>query len=183
MATSKQRLDEILQTPNAVVHIFRDDRTFPNNEKLPLVLYRGAIKLSEQDPASTVEEIFHAHGWGDSWRNGIYPYHHYHSTAHEVLGVSRGSATVRLGGDDNGQTFEVQAGDVIIIPAGVAHKKLGSSSDFQVVGAYPTGQKWDMNYGKPGERPQADCNIAQVPLPKADPIYGFDGPLVEHWHL
>ncbi len=98
MATSKQRLGEVLQTPNIVVHMFRDDGTFPNNEKLPLVLYQGAIKLSSRDPASTVEEIFYAHGWGGSWRNGIYPYHHYHSTAHEVLGVSRGSATVRLGG-------------------------------------------------------------------------------------
>lgn len=183
MATSKQHLDEILQTPNTVVCMFRDDGAFPNNEKLPLVLYRGAIKLSEHDPASTVEEIFHAHGWGDSWRNGIYPYHHYHSTAHEVLGVSRGSATVRLGGDNNGQTFSLQAGDVIVIPAGVAHKSLGSGSNFQVVGAYPIGQKWDMNYGKPGERPQADHNIAQLPLPKVDPVYGFDGPLVEYWHL
>lgn len=183
MAISKEHLDEVLQVPNAVVYTFRDDGTFPNNEKLPVVLYRSAIKLSERDPASTVEEIFSAHEWGDSWRNGIYPYHHYHSTAHEVLGVSRGSATVRLGGDDNGQTFSVQAGDVIIIPAGVAHKKLGSGSDFQVVGAYPTGQKWDMNYGKSGERPQADRNIAFVPLPKVDPVYGFNGPLAEHWHF
>lgn len=183
MATSKQRLDKVLQTPNTALHMFRDDGTFPNNEKLPLVLYRGAIKLSERDQASIVEEIFYAHGWGDSWRNGVYSYHHYHSTAHEVLGVFRGLATVRLGGDDNGQTFSVQAGDVIIIPAGVAHKNLESGSDFQVVGAYPTSQKWDMNYGKPGERPQADSNIAQVPVPTADPVYGFDGPLTEYWHL
>lgn len=90
---------------------------------------------------------------------------------------------MRLGGDDNGKTFEVRAGDVIIIPAGVAHKNLGSSSDFQVVGAYPKGQKWDMNYGKPGERSQAERNIAQVPLPKTDPVYGQDGQLAEYWHI
>ncbi len=97
MATSKQRLDEVLQTPNIEVHMFRDNGTFTNNEKLPLVLYQGAIKLLERAPASTVEEIFYAYGWDDSWRNGIYPYHHYHSNAHKLLGVSRGSATVQLG--------------------------------------------------------------------------------------
>ena len=141
------------------------------------------MKLPKRDPAAIFEAIFHANQWGSSWRNGIYPYHHYHSTAHDVLEVSRGEASVRLGGDDNGKTFEIRAGDVIIIPAGVAHKNLGSSSDFQVVGAYPKGQKWDMNDGKPGERPQAERNIAQVPLPKTDPVYGRDGQLAEYWHL
>jgi uncharacterized protein YjlB len=70
---------------------------------------------------------------------------------------------------------------VVIIPAGVGHKNMGSSSDFRVVGAYPPGQTWDMNYGKPNERPQADKNISRVPLPPADPIYGDNGPLVEFW--
>lgn len=183
MTTSNSHLDAVLQRSNPIVQVFADDGRFPNNEKLPLVLYQNAVKLPQQDPAATFEAIFHANEWSGSWRNGIYPYHHYHSTAHEVLGISRGEASVRLGGDDNGQTFEVRAGDVIIIPAGVAHKNLGSSPDFQVVGAYPQGQKWDMNYGKPGERPQAERNIAQVPLPKTDPIYGKDGRLAKYWHL
>jgi len=180
---SNSHLDAVLQTPNAAVHVFGDDGRFLNNEKLPLVLYQNAVKLPQRDPAATFEEIFHPNGWGNSWRNGIYPYHHYHSTAHEVLGISRGKASVRLGGDGCGQTFEVRSGDVIIIPAGVAHKNLGSSSDFLVIGAYPLGQKWDMNYGKPGECPQAERNIAQVPLPKTDPVYGQDGQLAEYWHL
>lgn len=183
MTASEQHLGEVLLAPNAAVHVFGDDGRFPNNERLPLVLYQNAVKLPKRDPAAIFEEIFHANGWGKSWRDGIYPYHHYHSTAHEVLGISKGEACVRLGGDDNGKTFEVRAGDVIIIPAGVAHKNLGSSFDFQVVGAYPEGQKWDMNYGKPGERPQADRNIASVPLPKTDPIYGIEGQLAKYWHL
>ncbi len=183
MTMSNSHLDALLQTPIAAVHVFGDDGRFPNNEKLPLVVYQNAVKLPQRDPAATFEEIFHANEWGSSWRNGIYPYHHYHSTAHEVLGISRGEASVRLGGDDNGKTFEVRAGDVIIIPAGVAHKNLGSSPGFQVVGAYPQGQKWDMNYGKPGERPQAERNIAQVPPPKTDPVYGQDGQLAKYWHL
>ena len=74
-------------------------------------------------------------------------------------------------------------GDVIIIPAGVAHKNLGSSGDFRCVGAYPPGQDWDMNYGKAGERPAADENIANVPLPVADPVFGFEGPLMKNWGI
>lgn len=180
---NQQHLNAVRQTPNAVVHLFEDDGIFPNNAKLPLVLYQGAMKLPKREPALTIEETFRTHAWVSSWRNGIFPYHHYHSTAHEVLGVSCGSAQVRLGGDHNGQTFVVQAGDVIVIPAGVAHKSLGSTFDFQVIGAYPTGQNYDMNYGELGERPQADQNIAQVPLPKLDPVYGKGGLLAGHWHL
>jgi len=84
-------------------------------------------------------------------------------------------------GGESGITLSVKRGEVIIIPAGVGHKNLGNSSGFRVVGAYPPGPTWDMNYGKPDERPQADENIARVPLPPADPIFGSKGPLVEYW--
>ena len=63
-------------------------------------------------------------------------------------------------------------GDVVIIPAGVGHKNLAASADFRVIGAYPRGQAWDICYGKPGERPRADQNIARVALPTADPLFG-----------
>ena len=157
-----------------------DDGTFPNNEYLPLLAYKGALRLSEQDPAAAVESLFAAHGWGGSWRNGVYSYHHYHSTAHEVLGVYSGTATIQLGGP-HGVVLKVARGDVILIPAGVAHKNLGSSADFRVVGAYPQGQRPDMNYGRAGERPGADERIASVPRPQADPGYGRDGPIDEQW--
>lgn len=161
-------------------HSLTDDGTFPNNERLPALVYKSAIDLAPDAAARSFEETFRRNQWGGSWRNGIYSYHHYHSTAHEVLGVARGTARVQLGGPD-GPAFEVEAGDVIVIPAGVAHKNLGSSKDFLVVGAYPEGQDFDMNYGKPEERPRADKNIEQTPLPKADPVYGDDGPLIQHW--
>jgi uncharacterized protein YjlB len=103
-----------------------------------------------------------------------------HCKAHEVLGVYRGSAKVQLGGQ-KGLVVDIHAGDVIIMPAGFAHKNLSPSADFGVVGAYPEGQDWDMNYGKPGERPGADRNIERVALPKQDPIYGAGGPLLEKW--
>ena len=136
--------------------------------------------VGTQDCPEIIEEVFHSNRWGRSWRNGIYPYHHYHSTAHEVLGVYKGNARVQFGGE-KGPILAVETGDVVIIPAGVAHKNINSSQDFRVVGAYPAGQSWDMNYGKPGERPAADQNIAEVPDPKADPVYGSESPLLELW--
>ena len=93
-----------------------------------------------------------------------------------MLGVYSGAATLRLGGE-HGKEVEVRAGDVIVIPAGVGHKNLGASDDFGVVGAYPDGRHWDLLTGKPGERPKADQNIAALPSPDNDPVYGPDGPL------
>ncbi len=154
--------------------------SFPNNPRLPLLVYHQSVRLSPDDPASAFETIFEANGWGHSWRNGIYRYHHYHSTAHEVLGCFAGAANVLFGGPD-GVLEHLEPGDVVIIPAGIAHKNIESSGDFGVVGAYPRGQEWDMCYGEPGERPQVDERIAQVPLPERDPVFGSDGPLLQQW--
>ena len=172
-------LDHQINAPDVLAQALMDDGIFPNS-RLPLLVYRHAVTLPEQDPAALFEELFAANGYCGSWRNGVYPYHHYHSTAHEVLGVYAGHAKLQFGGDD-GVVHDVKAGDVILIPAGVAHKKLDASKDFSVVGAYPDGRDWDLNYGKPGERPDTDCNIARVPVPKKDPIYGEHGPLLERW--
>jgi uncharacterized protein YjlB len=174
------RYEDLGETPQVVHHTLKDDGTYPNNENLPLLVYQGALKLPERNPAAMFEALFEANQWGGSWRDGIYGYHHYHSTAHEVLGVYSGTAQVQLGGE-KGVVLSISPGDVVIIPAGVAHKNLGASQDFRVVGAYPRGQSWDMNYGKPGERPRADQNIARVALPKSDPVYGTSGPLIDYW--
>jgi uncharacterized protein YjlB len=174
------RFGGVLQTPQVIAHLLVDDGTYPNNARLPLLAYQGALALPEGDPATTIEALIRANGWGGSWRNGVYGYHHYHSTAHEVLGVYGGTARIQLGGE-SGVVVPVARGDVLIVPAGVAHKNLGSSRDFRVVGAYPHGQRPDMNAGRAGERPQTDTNIARVPLPALDPIYGAQGPLTEHW--
>lgn len=170
----------VVQLPQVVSHTLTDDGIFPNNPRLPLLVYREAVILPRHDPAAIFEMLFAAHQWEGSWRNGIYGFYHYHSTAHEVLGVFRGHATVQFGGNQ-GVVLSVQAGDVVIIPAGVAHKNLGASRDFGVVGAYPCGQRWDVCYGKPGERPCAEQNIARVPMPDADPVYGSHGPLGDSW--
>ena len=172
----------ILQFPQIISELLVDDDTFPNNGKLPLIVYKAAIDLSNVNPAKTLERIFHGNAWGGSWRNGIYPFQHYHSTAHEVIGVYDGAVKVQLGGP-SGLTIDAAAGDVIIIPAGVAHKNLDSSADFRCIGAYPHGQTWDMNHGKSGERPIADKNIANVQLPRTDPVYGANGPLIKEWGI
>lgn len=155
---------------------FADDGHFPNST-LPVVIYAQAVA----DPSpEAMEALFDANDWPSAWRYGVYDYHHFHSTAHEVLGVARGSASLHLGGPE-GRIYDVRAGDVILLPAGTGHKNLGSSPDFLVVGAYPPGTSADMMYGKAGERPGADERIAKVPLPKTDPVGGQGGPVLEKW--
>jgi len=173
---------DVLRSPEVQTRQFADDGTFPNHPVLPVLILRQAVSTEVGDLAQTFERVFGAHDWQGQWRDGIFSYHHYHSTAHEVLGVAAGSAHVQLGGP-NGDAFDVEAGDVLVLPAGVAHKNLGAARDFLVVGAYPEGQDWDLLRGRPGERPEADRNIEQVPLPDRDPVYGEEGPLVEHWGL
>jgi uncharacterized protein YjlB len=172
--------ERLTQEPKVGVHLLQDDGQFPNNDKLPLLVYQGALKLLQANPAATIEALFRENRWGGSWRNGVYGFHHYHSTAHEVLGVYGGWARVQLGGEQ-GVVLSIECGDVVIIPAGVAHKNVEASAEFVVVGAYPLQQRPDMKYGKPGERPQADESIARIPLPQGDPVYGAQGPLADHW--
>jgi len=157
-----------------------EDGPFPNNPTLPVMFYSGALLPFGRDPAVDVEKVFNANGWPAAWRNGVYSFHHYHSEAHEALGVYRGWARVQLGGP-NAPVFRVKAGDAAVLPAGTAHKLIEASPDFAVVGAYPPGQRPDMCYGKPGERPGADERISQVPMPKSDPVTGKQGGLVEAW--
>lgn len=165
-------------SPNPSALLLRDDGTFPNS-RFPALVY--ARVFSEQAAlADRFEALFEKHGWTGSWRNGLFQFHHYHSTAHEVLGVYSGHVRVRLGGA-KGQLVTLKAGDVAIVPAGVAHKNEGQSADFRVVGAYPRGTSADMQYGKDGERPRTDENIASVPLPPADPVGGRQGALLRLW--
>jgi uncharacterized protein YjlB len=158
--------------------LLKDTGAFPNS-RLPALVYRGVLG-ADADLAPSFEALFEKNGWTGSWRNGLYRTHHYHSTAHEVLGVYRGYVKVRLGGPD-GPIVELRAGDVAIIPAGVAHKNEASSDDFGVVGAYPTGSSPDLQYGKPGERPRTDRNIEAAALPGRDPVAGSTGALARLW--
>ncbi len=159
--------------------VFANDSLIQNRH-LPLIVRRGAITPDQSDPAKAVERTFATNGWTGAWRDGIYDYHHYHSTAHEVLGIVSGSGTVRFGGE-NGETVGLTAGDVVVIPAGVGHALINASGDFLVVGAYADGRNWDLLRGDPQVIAAARQRIAQVPLPSADPVDGADGPLVKLW--
>jgi uncharacterized protein YjlB len=162
-----------------ISRLIADNGRFPNNRNLPLVIIKQALSDDQLSPEN-FEKQFMLNNWPAAWRNGIFDFHHYHSTAHEVLGVYCGWVQARFGGP-GGDILRAEAGDVIIIPAGVAHCNKGQSHDFMVVGAYPAGQSWDMKYGKPGERPTVDNNISNVTAPTADPIFGTQGPLMTLW--
>lgn len=166
---------------NQTLH-FEDDGRIPNNPDLPLLVYPGALPEDERSPAAC-RDRFERHGWGGTWVNGVFSYHHYHSTAHEVLGVVSGSASIQFGGPQ-GEIVPVQAGDVVVIPAGVGHCNQGASADFQVVGAYPPGQaNYDLRRGDPADRPDVLANIRNTPLPPTDPVYGDSGPLLAMWSV
>lgn len=154
---------------------FEDDGAIPNNPTFPVLIYKNAMDSNDQ-----LTEIINENQWGNSWVNGVFPYHHFHSNAHELLIVMQGEAQVRLGGEQ-GETVHAETGDVVILPAGTGHKRLDASSDFKILGAYPNGDTHDMCYGEQSERPQSLENIKSVPLPQSDPIYGKEGPLFEHW--
>ena len=166
-------------TPEIEEHRFADDGVVPNNSRLPLIVYRAVLDTGP-GAAAACEKLFAGNGWSGGWRGGVYPYHHYHTTAHEALGIVAGSAKVRLGGD-GGAVVDLNAGDAVVIPAGVAHKGEAASPDLLIVGAYPGGRGPDLRVPGKGDREQAVANIAAVPLPATDPVCGGYGPLVERW--
>lgn len=159
--------------------VFEDDGLVPNNI-LPFLVYQGAVTLDRERAEETIEELFEANGWGGTWRNGVYDYLHYHATVHEVLGVARGSARVRFGGD-HGRELQIKAGDVAILPAGTGHQCLSASDDFCVIGAYPPGPPMDLQRPTPENHARALKTIPLVAIPASDPVMGTDGPLMRLW--
>ncbi len=152
----------------------------PNNEKLPVLLYRSISGDVRSDVASYMEKVFRQNGWPPQWRNGVYSFHHYHSTAHEVLGFAGGEAKIMLGGE-NGTVVTVRKGDVALLPVGTGHCRISASSDFLVVGAYPPDQNWDLCRSAPDAK--AIARMQSLSFPGTDPVQGNSGALSRNWNL
>ena len=150
----------------------------PNNPRFPVLVYRGVEAVTDADAARA---LFAEHGWGGSWVAGVFDFHHFHSTSHEALACVAGRATIELGGPQ-GEAFEVEAGDVLVLPAGTGHRRATPRDGFTVVGAYPPGQE---NYDLLREDlPEAELEaarerIASLGPPPQDPV-GGEG--VGSWH-
>jgi len=159
--------------------VFKDDGLIPNN-RMPFLVYKAAVDVDNDHPEKTIEGLFGANGWGDMWRNGVYDYLHYHATVHEALGVARGRALVRFGGNA-GEELDIGAGDVAILPAGTGHQCISTSADFWVIGAYPPGPKMQITRPTPANHAHALKTIPHVKVPTSDPVMGKDGPLTRLW--
>ncbi len=154
---------------------------FPEITAFPLIVYRGALKTQGDKAAEECLRIFDRHGWSGGWTNGIYRFHHFHATTHEALGIVSGRVQVRFGGK-SGPVVAVEAGDALVIPAGVSHCNEDASEDLVVVGAYPGGREPDMERRGSDEMTEAArAKVQKVPAPEADPVLGKDGPLIEIW--
>ena len=167
----------VLRIPEQL--FFKEDGCSPNS-RLPVLIYRG-VSFHDADTAAEFERVFTRNGWPAQWRDGIFDFHHYHSNAHEVLGVAAGAARVLLGGAA-GQEVNVAPGDVLVLPAGTDHCCVEHSDDFLVVGAYPSGQEnYDVRRADPQLLEESRKRVAEVPLPGADPLSGSGGALAQLW--
>ena len=151
----------------------------PNNQALAVILYRHVFAADDPDRlCEAFNRRFERNGWPMQWRDGVFDYHHFHSTAHEVMGVVAGTAALMLGGPA-GQTVRVAAGDALLLPAGTGHCLLEGRGAFQVAGGYPRGQQWDIRRDALTEKERA--TMEALPFPHSDPVLGAHGPLLENW--
>jgi len=150
----------------------------PNNRKLAVAIYRMAIPDSGIDPVSEFEALFEHNQWPPQWRNGIFDYHHFHATAHEVLGIASGSADVIVGGP-GGRIVALHPGDALLLPAGTGHCLQAFAGSLRVVGAYPAGQQWDIRRDR--LTPTELAAMELLPFPPSDPVLGERGPVIEQW--
>jgi uncharacterized protein YjlB len=171
----------LLRARKAHAFQLHDDGETPNNEKLPLVVYRSPVRLDHAfDPAAVFEDLFDSNGWRNSWRDDMYAFNHWHTVTHEVLGIARGWLQAEFGGV-RGHKIHVKASDVLILPAGTGHRRLGRSEDLLVVGAYPAGSDYDEKRPRDHVHDESVSRIQNVPEPICDPVYGENGPLVAVW--
>lgn len=144
------------------------------NSRFPLLVHRNAI------PEGGIEAVttrFRTNGWSNNWHYpGVYTYAHFHSTTHECLGCARGWIDFKLSIGPEGWTqLRVNAGDVILMPAGISHEDVGHSDDNIMCGGYPDGRDWDNvqpEFLSQELYQQACKRIMMLPIPDRDPVTG-----------
>lgn len=161
--------------------LFFIDGDIPNHPRWPMIVYSQAIDAETLIQSEfAFDKLFEKNGWIVGFRNGIYPFTHYHSNAHEVLGFAKGEATVQFGGD-SGTVLKAKAGDTVLLPAGTGHKLVSASDDLLVVGAYPPGPDRDLMRSGEVEKVGIRSRIAAASKPRTDPVTGSVGSMLELW--
>jgi|SRR5436190_8812178 len=175
-------MDKFINTnPDIFAYTFRPNRNFPNNIH-PLIVYKSGCRAGKQKKivVQAFQKLFNKNNWKNSWSNGIYTFHHYHSNTHECMGIASGKAWVIFGGS-GGKKLVLEKGDIVIIPAGLGHKCSKATADFLCVGAYPGGKEYDTNLGTREELAPAKKRIEKLPVPGLDPVFGKEGFLKTFW--
>ncbi|MHA8094451.1 cupin [Aquirufa lenticrescens] len=167
----------MMNKQDIITYFFENDGEIPNNI-LPVVIYKNAL---EHVARKDLEVLFYQNGWGNNWHDIILTEDHFHSNTHEVLGLKSGHARLKLGGE-KGEIVTVEKGDVIILPAGIGHFSVDNSLEYQFVGGYPNGADWNLKFSlKKEESSSVLAEIASIPLPDKDPVFGDNGPLFDYW--
>ncbi|MCF8496742.1 MAG: cupin domain-containing protein [Alphaproteobacteria bacterium] len=169
---------EIMVEPQIL--FFWEDEKIPNNPFLPVLIYRQVLEKQTADKDKIFKRHFEKNGWKGGWTGVIFDYHHFHTTSHEALAIARGHVSVMLGGE-SGKEIDLEAGDLLVLPAGTGHKMLSQSETLVVVGAYPAGQEHYDICKSQVECPEAKDRIASLAAPQNDPFYGTPGPLPTIW--
>ncbi|KAJ4389524.1 hypothetical protein N0V93_006994 [Gnomoniopsis smithogilvyi] len=174
----------LLDTLCVTKHFIPAHGRLPNSSILnkPLLVYRSAF--IKGDACAVESHLLSVGVVIPQWRYSMYSTTHFHSTSHEVLCVTSGRAKLCFGGEENPDrvTPIVQAGDVMIVPAGMAHRLLedmsGTNGGFEMVGSYPKGYHWDMCYGLPEDDEKIN-SIKSLPWFQKDPIFDEYGPVLD----
>lgn len=144
----------------------------PNSDR-PLLALDSAIERLDAT-AAKVERRFAENGWQGTWTYTVFDYWHFHVEGHEVLACVAGQASIGFGGNDarGGIAITMKPGDVVIVPAGVGHKRLEGTPNFQVTGAYPPGQNGRITRAGAMSVDDARHAVSRLSDPATHPLNG-----------
>lgn len=173
---------------------FREPEQYPvrrnahcPNSQFPVLVYRNVLPTPVDEESTS--EFLQRNQWEKKGTWGAIMAKHFHPNTHECYGIFQGSSELVFGegGADEvgtGVRCTVSAGDVVVVPAGVAHASVTSADDYKYIGVYPEGSpKWRSEYGKRAVEDDDPLlnEIGAVPVPVCDPVYGHQGPAVKIW--